>query len=335
MIMFGTNITAPGDPLRKVPVEYFYNSLRNPKPENEALMRQLRIVYQLDIKQYAQAKKKLPYVVCGIFTPAFRKKENFAYIDRFIVDIDKLSAKGMDIGQVRLMLQADPRVMMCFLSPSEDGLKVMFRLKERCYDAGLYSAFYKEFLTRLSADHNLEQVVDKVTSDVSRACFISVDPDAYYNPECEPVDLSAFINEETPVALFNDPKKDAGTTANNHDEEKKKGPHEPEAEIMAKIKQQLGVKAREPAVRPVFVPEELQNIMNDLKNFIEQTGIYVKEVKNIQYGKKITGQIGMKKAEVNVFYGKRGFSAVISPKCGTDDALNNLLRDVIVQFFES
>ena len=331
--MFGTNITAPNDPLQKVPVDYFYNSLLHPKPANEALIRQLRIVYQLDIKQYAEAKKKLPYVVCGIFSPATRKKINFAYIDRFIVDIDKLSAKGMDIRQVRQKLQADPRVLMCFLSPSEDGLKVMFRLKERCYDAGLYSDFYKEFLFRLSAQYELEQVVDKVTSDVSRACFISVDPEAYYNPACEPVDLGSYIGEELPFDVPTTDKQDKTPQGGNKEEPKeKKGPRDPEDDIMAEIKKRLGGKPREPAPKPVFVPEELQNIMNDLKTYIEQAGLYVKEVKSIQYGKKILAQLGLKKAEVNLFYGKHGFSAVISPKCGTDEALNSLLRDIILQF---
>ncbi len=331
--MFGTNITAPNDPLQKVPVDYFYNSLLHPKPTNEALIRQLRIVYQLDIKQYAEAKKKLPYVVCGIFSPATRKKINFAYIDRFIVDIDKLSAKGMDIRQVRQKLQADPRVLMCFLSPSEDGLKVMFRLKERCYDAGLYSDFYKEFLFRLSAQYELEQVVDKVTSDVSRACFISVDPEAYYNLACEPVDLGSYIGEELPFDVPTTDKQGKTPQGGNKEEPKeKKGPREPEDDIMAEIKKRLGVKPREPAPKPVFVPEELQNIMNDLKTYIEQAGLYVKEVKSIQYGKKILAQLGLKKAEVNLFYGKHGFSAVISPKCGTDEALNSLLRDIILQF---
>lgn len=332
--MFGTNITAPGDPLQKVPVDYFYNSLLHPKPANEALIRQLRIVYQLDSKQYAEAKKKLPYIVCGIFSPATRKKIHFAYIDRFIVDIDKLTAKGMDIRQVRQTLQADPRVMMCFLSPSEDGLKVMFRLKERCYDAGLYSSFYKEFLTRLSAQYNLEQVVDKVTSDVSRACFISVDHEAYYNPQCEPIDLFCFVDEDLPFDVSQTKKneKDGNPSNTNSETKEKKGPREPEADIMDEIKKRLGVKPRDPALKQVYVPEELQNIMDDLKTFIEQAGLYVKEVRNIQYGKKISAQLGLKKAEVNLFYGKHGFSAVISPKCGTDDALNSLLRDIIIQF---
>ena len=336
MIMYGTNITAPNDPLYKVQVDYFHNSLLHPKPANEALIRQLRIVYQLDIKQYAEAKKKLPYIVCGIFSPATRKKAHFAFIDRFIVDIDKLSAKGMDITQTRKTLQADPRVMMCFLSPSEDGLKVMFRLKERCYDAGLYSTFYKQFLTKLSTQYNLEQVVDKVTSDVSRACFISVDPEAYYNPQCEPVDMDCFVKEDLPFELpmQKDEKSDA-TAEKQEGQKEKKGPREPEADIMDEIKKRLGVKPREQAVKPVFVPEELQSIMNDLKTYIEQAGLYVKEVKNIQYGKKISAQLGLKKAEVNLFYGKHGFSAVISPKCGTDDALNNLLCDIILQFLNN
>ena len=38
---------------------------------------------------------------------------------------------------------------------------------------------------------------------------------------------------------------------------------------------------------------------------------------------------GYRKAEVNVFFGKRGFSVVKSPKTGTDAALMDLLYGIL------
>ena len=39
--------------------------------------------------------------------------------------------------------------------------------------------------------------------------------------------------------------------------------------------------------------------------------------------------MGLKKAEVNLFYGKRGFTVVKSPRSGTDATLNGLLADTV------
>ena len=75
MLLFGTNIQSTADELRKVQEAYLYNSLRNPKPAIAAAVRQLRIVYSMDAKGYAQLKRRLPYFVCGQFNPAFRRKK--------------------------------------------------------------------------------------------------------------------------------------------------------------------------------------------------------------------------------------------------------------------
>lgn len=336
MIMFGSNITAPNDKLTKVPEDYFYNSLIHPKPHNQALIQQLRTLYTIDPKQYSRAKKSLPYIVCGIFKPEFRRKENFSNIECFIVDIDKLSSKQIDIDELRQRLEADKRIMMCFASPSEDGLKLMFRLKEKCYDPGVYSVFYKEFIRRFALEYELEQVVDRSTSDVSRACFISIDRKATFNPYCETIDINDYINTDDPLQFF-DMKKDVEKQEKEllkTAREQQGGPaqSEPDDDVMAAIKAKLGLKPRETPQKEAYVPEELQNIMTDLKSFIEETGIMVKEIISIQYGKKLRAQLGLRQAEINIFYGKRGFTVTVSPRCGTDEELNKLLSDITQQF---
>lgn len=42
--------------------------------------------------------------------------------------------------------------------------------------------------------------------------------------------------------------------------------------------------------------------------------------------------MGMKQAEVNLFYGKRGFSVVQSPRTGTNADLNQLMANLITGF---
>ena len=143
MISFGTNIQSNADMLQKIPVKYLYDSLRHPRPDIVSSIRQLRIVRELDNKQYSSLKRKLPYLVCGMFNPPYRRTENFAYTEYFIIDIDHLSEKGLSLADTRKCIEKDTRTVLSFVSPGEDGLKVLFKLKERCYDSGLYSLFYK------------------------------------------------------------------------------------------------------------------------------------------------------------------------------------------------
>ena len=335
MLLFGTNIQSSADKLQKVQEEYLYNSLRHPKPAIAAMIQQLRIVYSMDANGYAQLKRKLPYFVCGQFNPPFRRKENFAYTESFMLDFDHLSAKELSLKALRDEIISDPQVMMCFASPSEDGLKVMFRLKERCYDAGLYSIFYKAFAVTFAMRHNLMQVIDGKTSDVARACFISVDAEAYYNPNCLPVDLKSYIDEHNPTLMFEMKREqEQHEKLQKTDlQEEPVQPKDPDTDIIAAIRKQLNPQGRsQPEKRAAYVPEQMNEIVDNLKSFIEKTGIIVTEIINIQYAKKIRAQLGQKHAEVNLFYGKRGFSGVISPRQGTHDELNEALADLVHQF---
>lgn len=337
MLLFGTNIQSAADELKKVQEEYLYNSLRNPKPTIAATIQQLRIVYSMDAKAYAQLKRRLPYFVCGQFNPPFRRKENFAYTESFILDFDHLSSKQLSMKTIRDNIVKDEQVMMCFTSPSEDGLKVMFRLKERCYDAGLYSIFYKAFAATFAMRHNLTQVTDSKTSDVARACFISIDPNAYFNPNSIPVDIKAYLDESNPDLLFKikHEQDEHDKVIKKSDDEQVPLPKDPDKDILTRIRQQLNPKAQLPVEQhPAYVPERLNEIIAELKLFIEETGLQVTEIINIQYAKKIRARLGQKEAEVNLFYGKRGFSVVISPRLGTNEELNELLADLIKAFLQ-
>lgn len=84
---------------------------------------------------------------------------------------------------------------------------------------------------------------------------------------------------------------------------------------------------------PVYVPEQLNEIVEDLKKYVEDSGIVVSEIINISYGKKIRMKMGVKQAEINVFYGKKGFSVVESPRSGTVAEFNKLTAELIKSFF--
>ncbi len=335
MIQVASNILSKDETLKKTDLEYLFRSLINPKPEIANRIRQLRLIRTLNAKQYSLLKRQLPYFVCGIFSPPFRKTENFAYTEYFIIDIDHIAEKGLDIDNVRTELQSDSRTVLCFISPSEDGLKLIFRLKERCYDAGLFSLFYKAFITKFSNQYHLEQIVDAKTCDVTRACFISIDSNAYFNPCAEAIDLSVFVNTDDPESISALKRKLKG----NKQVEKKDCASElnqdsdPDEETMRKIRNLLNPKLeRKLSQRPIYVPEVLEDMIDDLRKYIEGTGVIVDKITDIQYGKKISMSVGMKQAEINLFYGKRGFTVVKSPRCGTAPELNNLVADIISIF---
>lgn len=332
MLMLGKNIQSPADQLQKIQEDYLYHRLVNPKSEIISVMDQLRIVYTIDTTRYSQLKRQLSYIVCGMFNPPFRRKENFAYTESFILDFDHLSAKNIECESLKKKICKDNRVVMCFTSPSQDGLKVMFRLKERCYDSGLYTLFYKAFAASLARQLDLEQVLDSRTSDVTRACFISVDPNTYYNPFAESIDLTTFVDTNNPLATFNLKKEQA-----KEEKEHKKNaqhtpqPKDPTKDIIAQIRSTLRPNTSV-IKREAYVPTQLNNIIEPLCNKIKETGIEVTEVINIQYAKKIRCNLGLKQGEINIFYGKKGYSVVISPRRGTDEELNHLLADITQAF---
>lgn len=333
MIQAGKNVTVREDALQKIKPEYLYHKLINPDADISSRIRQLRIVRQLNPTQYSQLKKTLPYIVCGIFNPPYRRTENFAYTEYFMIDIDKISEKEMSLKALRTQLQTDSRVMLCFISPGEDGLKLMFRLKERCYDAGIYSLFYRLFVKQFTIQYHLQQVIDARTCDVARACFISMDADAYFNPDADAVDLKAYINEDNASDLFRLQKELDRDQAGKEPSKPKEKEGGPDDESMMKIKAMLNPKLKSLAEkREAFVPEELNVLMERLLPFLADAGLIVDEVVNIQFGKKLKLKLNFKEAEINLFYGKKGYSVVQTPRKGTNEELNVLCAELINQF---
>lgn len=333
MLNIGKCITKQDDILVKTPIENIYHLIKNPNPELESKIRQLNIIRGLDPKRYSFLKKELPYIVCGTFNPPYRRTENFGYTQYFIVDIDHITSKGLIINDIKNSLKLDPRVMLIFTSPSKDGLKILFKFKERCYDSGIYKTFYKLFVQKFSNEYNLSQVIDTRTCDVCRACFLSIDNNVYYNKTPIEIDINQYVNFNNPQEVKDElinitkeqSKLDLQIIEQNVDTSK-----DPDDESINKIKEILKLRQKkEVGAKEVYVPDRLNDIINDLVKYIEETGISVTEVININYAKKIRMRLGQKSAEINLFYGKRGFTVVESPKVGTNAELNGLTAELI------
>lgn len=333
IVSFGQAIQSPSDQLQKVNIDFLYHSIKSPSPNLSYLIRQLRIIKELDARKYSDLKRQLPYFVCSVFNPPFRRTENFAYTQHFVVDLDHVNAKGLDLWELRQQIQKDPRVYLSFVSPGEDGLKVLFQLKEKCWDSGIYSLFYKAFARHFSRTYNLSEIIDLRTSDVCRACFLSSDNEVYYNPSPEPVDINSFIDIHDVSSMFEMKRElEREEKAQPMLDPKKESTADPDKDTMLKIRRQLQGKPIEPPVQNVFVPEELNQIIEEIVECLKENGIVVANTRNIQYGKNLQMQLGLKKAEINLFHGKRGFTVVECPRTGTNPELNHLCADLVRSF---
>lgn len=107
---------------------------------------------------------------------------------------------------------------------------------------------------------------------------------------------------------------------------------DPDTDTLRRVKELLGTTKSKPSKVEPFVLQQLDEIMDELKKYVEDTGVLLYEVKNIQYGKKLCFKMQQKLAEINLFYGKHGFSVVQSPKTGTSLDFNELITQLVNGF---
>lgn len=200
--MYGTHLLSTTEELQPISIEEIYKKIKTPNDDVLNTITRLRTLRTISKTRYVQMKKELPFFVCSIFSPKFRRTENFAYTEYFVVDIDNLSEKKLEPEDIKQTLIKDKRVNMCFTSPSCDGIKLLFKLNDRCYDAGIYAMFYRSFIHQLSEQYNLDQVVDTKTCDVTRACFLSHDPSAYLQNDPKYIKISDYLNLDNINDMF-------------------------------------------------------------------------------------------------------------------------------------
>lgn len=329
MISFGKNLRQAKDPLTKLSLETTFHKIKAPQQILINYINQIRTVATIDAQKYRQLKLKLPYLVAGIFNPNFRKKDCFAYTNYLILDIDHIQEKEFNLDELFHKITKDQRVVLAFRSPSNDGIKVFFKFHEKCYDSGKYTLFYKYFAHQFSKQYGLDQVIDKTTSDVSRACFVSYDPKAYFNNEAEQLTIDHVINfenEEQISELKFEIKKSEDYLKENKKEvasaldiNKQDLPFD----MLQKIRETLNPKIKTKRERNVVVPAELDEIVDEIKTKMQEYDIEIKLIKNINYGKQFKFKLKNIWTELNVFYGKRGFIIVQSTKNGSNKELSD------------
>ncbi len=331
MLNLGKNIQSANDPLKQINSRELYEMITSPSEQLSSLIQQLRTVLSIDPKKYNILKRSLPYVVCGMFTPPYRRKENFASIDCFIVDIDHLSEKNIDMEVLREKLTKDSRIVILFTSPGNDGLKALFNLSEKCYDTQQYSIFYKLFIKKFSNEYSLEQVIDKVTSDGTRACFLSVDEKAWYNPNALTVNVKEYIDFESYTDVTQ--AKSIIKSIEEKPPEEELAKKELTPDLLKEIKQKLNPNIRTQKPKDYYVPMEVDSIIDDVKKHSLQYGIELTETNPISYGRKLKFKFEQKWAQLNLFYGKKGYRIVKTPVTNSDKELAEVVYKILCQFF--
>ncbi len=335
MIRLGKHVTQPGDQLYDVAVDKIHQALRNESGEVAVLLQRLQAVRSMDPAQYRKLKTQLPYLVCAQFHPKVRRKENFLFTERFLIDIDHLSEHDLDLSSLREKFTADPRVELLFVSPSGDGLKLMFRLSEQISDPGYYVTFYKAFCFAFGKEYRLGQALDHKTHDVSRCCFVSYDPEAWFNDSATPVVASDFANPdqfwETEKTQDSPEQEETGAAEGPIEKPLSKGrePQELPESVMQRIKEKMGMRVKKQEEKDYIQPEELEEIMQLVQQAAEEVGVKLDATKPISYGRQVRFSAGSIWSEINIFSGKKGVSVVGTTKTGSNKAFCKQMVDYL------
>ncbi len=329
-VYVGRYVTRSDSQLTPLSFSKLFSKIKEPSPEFINIIGQLRTLQTINQAAYREEKKNLPFFTCGSFSPPLRHSANFGSIESLVLDIDHLSEKELAIDQIKNRLKQDTRVVMMFISPGYDGVKVLLQLESPCYDAALYSMFYRRLAQDFSSVHKLEQVIDKRTCDVARACFMSYDPEVYFNPGAQAIKVSDYVDVNNELTLL-EQEKEMSHLPEAKAQDRVKLSSGPDKETLALIRQKLNPAARPSLKPPAYVPEELSSVASLIEKRIVEFDLNLSSVTNIQYGKKMKFEKDFWWAELNIFYGKRGFSVVPTPKRGSNVELAELAREVVMQ----
>lgn len=155
---------------KTVPLDLFLTDVKEGRWQDQVL--KVRTIQDHDTRQ--NEKKKLPYVTISGYFGKERAAAQLSKHTGFIgMDIDNI---GNELNGTKVLLSKDPYVYSIFMSVSGTGLCVIFKIDpEKHLEAFLGIA---DYLLK-----NYQIVVDPSGKDVSRARFVSYDPDLYINDD--------------------------------------------------------------------------------------------------------------------------------------------------------
>lgn len=171
-----------------LPFSFYKNGITNKIPNKDiSLERAVELIkgdtYKADIERLrtsdndsirAVVKKGLDYFT---FSGTFKKRLTDSLIKHsglICLDFDHLENVTESKADIILL----PWVIACFVSPSGTGLKVIVPV-----DGNYHLEAFKALEFEFRSQYVME--VDKSGKDITRACFVSHDPEIYFNPNAE------------------------------------------------------------------------------------------------------------------------------------------------------
>ena len=134
---------------------------------------ELRILYVTDKQRYQEIKQSLPICIFSGEYTGFGNNYLTSPSGLICLDFDKIPV--IDIVMLKYQLMNDPYTYALFTSPSGVGYKVIVKLQDNKDELS-----HKAYFAALK-EHYDSPYFDDACKDMSRACFISNDPDIYVN----------------------------------------------------------------------------------------------------------------------------------------------------------
>ena len=161
-------------------------------------------------------KKSLPAVSLSGCITGRRKaavpENRFDHSGLLQIDLDAKDNVGWTLDEMREILQADPRMVAVFRSPSGAGIKGVARIPK---DAANHKA---AFLAAEAHFKKLNLIIDASCKDPVRLCFVSHDPDAWLRLDTAamfqpiPLELVEELDDDEEEAEFREKSNPHGTT---------------------------------------------------------------------------------------------------------------------------
>lgn len=175
-----------------VPFGDVMDLIKKPTPNLEKAVKEIRKAPDHDTKNKLKVTT-LP-VIC--FSGVFTSREDTAlqeYSPLICIDLDDVRDIPGELQRIKTL----PYVAAAFISPSGLGIKVII------FHNNGNSSYHKELYHKLGSEMGFtdrsDLVFDLSCSNVSRACFFSVDHKAYYNPQATPYYFTPDPNYVAPV----------------------------------------------------------------------------------------------------------------------------------------
>jgi predicted P-loop ATPase/predicted transcriptional regulator len=153
---------------KTTPIDIFLHDIKEGKWQDCVL--KIRTIKDYEVRKVE--KKKIPYVtISGYFGKERKANELSKHTGLIGMDIDDIS---QELEGMRTLLSADPYVYSIFTSVSGTGLCVIFKI-----DGEKHKEAFEGIADYLIKNYQI--IVDPSGKDVSRARFVSYDPDLYIN----------------------------------------------------------------------------------------------------------------------------------------------------------